>query len=288
MAAVLVMALVTILFFKAISKGKLNEEVAFFSLVPPDAHAILAINRPAVFDRMVLEEASFFDLFASQVPELFLSFIRNERQIQSMLFSFHPQGVVCYMQTGRRDFTFMEKKLRKKYSAYLPLKHMRDGIEYSFYPDTDGRFFGYYVHNGVWVGSYSKKLLENTADLHKQPDILLPDEMKKILNAFDTNAPLNVLFPTKEMNLRVSQGVSDWRIEKRWLGADMFINEGNLCCFGVLPYQPAITPFMYRAMGDTIGVRIKEIYPRLSSLSFEVEKEGNFVYYIGCTPLTGR
>ncbi len=282
--AILVMTVAIASFFKAMKTEKASERDNIYALVPSDVNAMLVINRPGVFSRMVLEKQSFFDLFASRIPEMFLLLIRENQNLQSMILSFHPQGVVCYMPASSKLINSIEKGLQRVFN-YSPIVQTQDGIDYYYYPVSGNAFFGYYVHDGIWVGSLSKKLLEETAIQTSEKQTLMPPEMRKLVRNFDINAPLNIIFPTEDMNLQLEQERTIvWRIEDRWLGADLFVSEGDLCGYGFLPYESNITSSMYKAMGDTIARRINNLYP-LVTLSFQIDKEEDFVYYTGCTPI---
>ncbi|MDR1402113.1 MAG: hypothetical protein LBJ60_00240 [Tannerellaceae bacterium] len=262
-----------------------NTRIDIYTVIPPDANALVAVNRPSVFNRMLLENQALYDIFVSQIPPLFLSFVRESRFLQSVTFSFHPQGVICYVQAGDEWESAVKKKLESHFSAYKPVKTKADGIAFYYYPDAGSRFLGCFTHKGVWVGSYSKKLLEKVAGQQVNPAVSFPGDMKRLRYSFDANAPLNIIFPTKDLNLYVSsaRGTPGWRITDRWLAADLFLSEGNICCYGFLPYEPDKPLAMYQSMGDTISARIRNLYAPVR-LSFQVNREGAWAYYTGCAP----
>lgn len=284
-AAVLILALAIIAFFRAMNTGKLSEREDIYKLITADANALLIVNRPGVFDRMILENQSLYNIFASEMPDIFLSFIRQNQHLQTIILSYHPQGVVCYIPADSRTISSLEKTLQGTDKTYQPIQQKKNGINYYFTPYSENRFFGFYMHNGVWVGSFSRRLLENAAERHQKKESSLPTEMSRLIKAFDTNAPVNIVFPTEKLDLTIKQGNTiAWQIEDKWLGADLFISDGNLCCFGSLPFQPSVRQNLYKAMGDTIAQRVKKLYPKVS-LTFQVDKEDDFVYYTGCTPI---
>jgi hypothetical protein len=284
--ALLVMSLAIVGYIRSTKIQQLNTLVDIYNVIPPDVNALLAVNRPSVFSRMILEKRALYDVFVSQIPPLFLSFVWESQLLQSLVLSFHPQGVVCYIQAGDKMKNAIEKMLKSRFNAYKPLKTNADGIAFYYYTDVDGRFLGYFIYNGVWVGSYSKKLLEKVAEQQLNLNAAsFPEEMNQLRYSFDTNAPLNVIFPTKDLNLYVSGGEApEWRITDKWLGADLFLSEENFCCYGSLPYEQGKTMAMYRSMGDVIAARIRNLYPSVR-LSFRVDREEEQVYYTGCTPV---
>jgi hypothetical protein len=284
--ALLVMSLAIVGYIRSTKIQQLNTRIDIYNVIPPDVDALLAVNRPSVFSRMILEKQALYDVFVSQIPPLFLSFVQKSQLLQSLVLSFHPQGVVCYIQVGDKMKDAIEKMLKVYFNAYKPLKTTADGIAFYYYADVDGRFFGYFIYNGVWVGSYSKSLLEKAAEQQLNPDAAsFPEEMNQLRYSFDTNAPLNIIFPVKKLNLYVSgRGASEWRITDKWLAADLFLSEDNFCCYGFLPYERGKSMAMYRSMGNVIAARIRNLYPSIR-LSFRVNREEEWVYYTGCMPV---
>jgi hypothetical protein len=283
--ALLIMSLVIVGYLRLTKIQQSNTRIDIYNVIPPDVDALLVVNRPSVFSSMILEKKALYDVFVSEIPSLFLSFVRESQLLQSLVLSFHSQGVICYVQGGDRMKSAIEKMLKTHFKTYKPVKTNVDGIAFYYYADVDGRFFGYFTYNGVWVGSYSKKLLEKAAVQQLNPNASFPEEMNQLRSSFDTNAPLNIIFPTKDLNLYVSEsGKPTWRITGKWLAADLFLSEENLCCYGFLPNERNKTPAMYKSMGDTIATRIKGLYSSIR-LSFRVDREGEWAYYTGCTPV---
>lgn len=273
MAAILVMSLAITAYFKAMREEKAGSRSDVYALIPPNAHTLLAVNRPAVFNRMILNNPPLYKLFAGEIPEIFLSIIRQNRQMALIVFSFHPQGVVCYMQAGSKTAGEINKEiLPEKFRPYSPQKQAGDGVDFYYYPDTENRFFGSYVHNGIWVGSYSRKLLERAALQQKEGRVLLPADMNGRRALLDANAPLNIIFRAEEV------GVGGME----WLSADLFVSEGKICCYGSLPYD--VLGSRYLSVGETLSKRIAQRFPRFR-LSFQINREDEAVYLTGCSPI---
>ncbi|MDR1555423.1 MAG: hypothetical protein LBS88_00110 [Tannerellaceae bacterium] len=273
-AAMLLMLLAITAYFKAVREEKTNSRSDVYALVPPNAHTLLAVNRPVVFNRMILNNPSLYRMFSGEIPEVFLSIIRGNQQMSLVVFSFHAQGVICYMQAGSKTAARITKEiLPEKYKPYLPQQQIENGIDFYYYPDTENRFFGYYVYNGIWVGSYSRKLLERAAVQQLNGEVLLPAGMNDRRASFDTNAPLNIICQADEL------GISSLE----WLSADLFVSEGKICCYGSLPYD-ALGDSLYRSIGETLSQRITARYPRLQ-LSFQISREDESVYLTGCSPI---
>lgn len=98
----------------------------------------------------------------------------------------------------------------------------------------------------------------------------------------DSNAPLNLMIQSKLLDLYVKANDSTlWRISDRWLGADLFESEGNICYFSSLPYhEPADT--LFKTIGDTLSVRLEQHFTQLH-ISSQIYEENGKVYYTGCS-----
>ena len=98
----------------------------------------------------------------------------------------------------------------------------------------------------------------------------------------DSNAPLNLMIQSKLLDLYVKANDSTlWRISDRWLGADLFESEGNICYFSSLPYhEPADT--LFKTIGDILSVRLEQHFPQLH-ISSQIYEENGKVYYTGCS-----
>ncbi len=284
--AVFIMIVAIVTYIKSMQAEKATVETNIYTLVPSDVNGMLMVNRPGIFSRMILAKKLYSDMFSADIPPIFLSMIEDDLPFRSVVFSSHPDGVVCYIQDGAQISGEIDKYIRQNLSGnYDPIRQEEGGVNFFYFPDATNRFFGCYTYNGIWVGSYSKRLLEKTADQQLNGSMLLPSEMTRLIESFDVNAPLNIIFPADDLNLYVSRGtLPEWRIRYKWLGADLFLSEGNFCCYGSLPFQSYLNNRLYKAMGDTLSHRIKEMYPFIN-LTFQVDVEEEFVYYTGCTPL---
>ncbi|MDR2809494.1 MAG: hypothetical protein LBB84_02915 [Tannerellaceae bacterium] len=269
--AILIMALAIIAYFKAVNEEQANSRIDVYTLVPPTATTLLAVNRPAVFSRMILNNPLLNKIFAREIPEIFLSVIRKNQQMTSIIFSFHPQGVLAYMQVGSKTaHTIANDILPEKFRPYSPQVQTENGINFYYYPDAENHFFGYYIHNGIWVGSYSRRLLERAALQQQKEEILLPEEIKRLRASFDTTAPLNIICKADELGIR----------NLSWVSADLFISEGAFCCYGSLP----LTAVEALSIGDSLARRIEAKYPQLQ-LSFQTQTEDASINLTGCSPM---
>lgn len=283
-AALLVLTLAVWAYIRSVRQEKSGVELDIFTLVPGDARALLVVNRPAVFDRMILSNQGLSRIFASEIPPVLLSVMKKSKQIQAVTFSFHPEGVVCYLQAGNRVIRSLEDDLEDDFYGYAPISQVNGGVTYRFYPDTANLFLSTCQGSGYWIASYNRKLLEQAVSQRSVGQVWLPDDMSWLRSSFDKNALMNVVFPTHDLNLYVTlDNLSEWRVTDQWMAADLFVSEDSFCCYGSFPFYPQLRASTYKSMGDTLAQRLQALYPSLR-LSFQISKENESVYYTGCTP----
>lgn len=269
-------------FLGKMQKEKETARTDLYTLVAPAPDAILSINRPVAFSKYILSRKPERDAFASKIPDIYLSIIQNNRNLPWLLLSFHPQGVIFYAQVGNSYTSRIEKNtLQKAFGSFAPQKQKKDGITFTYYPDAGNRFFGYYQHEGIWVASYSKKLLEEVAQIQRNRKSYLRPDQDHLRKSFDPNAPLNLMVQADSLDLYVSLPDSaEWRVRKGWLGADLFMNENHLCYFGNLPYN-STADSLYTSLGDTLALRLEQAFPQFT-VSNQTTRENSRVFYTGC------
>lgn len=280
--AALATLIAVFLFLGKMQKEKKTVRTDLYSLVPPTSRAILSVNRPAAFTKYILSQKQERDAFASKIPDIYLSIIQNNHNLTWALLSFHPQGIVFYAQTESNHLKQIERNtLQKAFGSFAPQKQKKNGITFTYYPDTNNRFFGYFQYNGVWIASYSKKLLEEVALIQQNQKNNLSPEQDRLRKSFDFNAPLNLMLQANSLNLYVALSDSnEWRIKNGWLGADLFMNENHLCYFGSLPHN-STADSSYTLLGDTLALRLEQIFPQFE-VSNQTTQENSRVFYTGC------
>ena len=270
-------------FFGDMKKSKRLEQIDLYTLTAPAPEAILAVNRPAIFAKVMLTKAPIYQAFASEIPDIYLNIIRKNPEISSLHLSFHPQGVVMYAKADNDLVQQIEENvLKPTFRSFAPQQQTRGEITFTYCPDAGNRFFGYYQHNGVWVASYSKKLLEEVAAIQRKQKDNQPKEQMQLRKTLDNNAPLNLMIQSKRLDLYIKNNDSTlWRISDRWLAADLFESEGNICYFSSLPYpEPADT--LFRTIADTLSARLEQRFPQLH-ISNQIYEENGKIFYTGCT-----
>lgn len=273
-------------FFGSMTKEKTIAHTDLYSMLDPAPTALLIINRPAVFTRMMLSQEKIKQAFATYIPDIYLSIIEDNPTLPLVIFSFHEQGIVMYAKTDEgQAYLIRKKNLQPIYNTYPAPRQKKNGITFTYYPDIENRFLGCYYSNGAWVASYSKRLLEEAAGRQintlSSSDFLPTAGLHDYMKSLDGHAPLHVMLPANRMNLYVQvNDTTEWRIRNKWLTADIFTDNGALCCIGGEPYH-AVLDTLYSAMADTLSLRLQHAFP-----SFHIHTQTDIgqeiVYFTSC------
>lgn len=268
-------------FLGNLDRQKAVEPTDLFTLAPETPDAWLVIERPDVFARLMLSQPKTENLFASRIPAIYLTLIRQQPELEKVLFSFHKQGVIMYAKADESTAYRIDKEiLSPAFNAYSPERRTEGKITFIYYPAATDRFLGSYQYRGVFVASFSSKLLEGVAARQQQP--CLPSEAwQKQTVQPGIQAPVSLLIPAASLNLYVlANDSTEWRIRDPWLAADLFTREGHLCAIGVQPYHAALDTF-YTPMADTLSLRLGEAFPGVGFHT--VADVGNeWVYFTVC------
>lgn len=273
-------------FLGFLQREKEAETQDLYYLLPTQPKSVLAINQPTAFAHLLLEKTPGVDILQRWIPEAFLYLLRQEPETSFLLFSFHPEGVICYVKANKKQAEKLEHDiLRTYFSAYEPQEEILHDIRFRYYADTGSRFLGCYQYEGVWVASYSKRLLEQV--VRKQ---LLPqeqsdeDELSPFFRQFDRNATANLLFPSDGWQIQVARHDTIlWKYNLPWVSTDLFPSEGNICGFCSFPYAVP-NDSLYEAMGDSLAIQLEALFPRLH-VTPQTSQDSSEVYFTFCSPL---
>lgn len=273
-------------FLGFLQREKEAETQDLYYLLPTQPKSVLAINQPTAFAHLLLEKTPGVDILQRWIPEAFLYLLRQEPETPFLLFSFHQEGVICYAKANKKQAEKLEHDiLRTYFSAYEPQEETLHDIRFRYYADTGSRFLGCYQHEGVWVASYSKRLLEQV--VRKQ---LLPqeqsdeDSLSPFFRQFDRNATANLLFPSDGWQIQVARHDTIlWKYNLPWVSTDLFPSEGNICGFCSFPYAVP-NDSLYEAMGDSLAIQLEALFPRLH-VTPQTSQDSSEVYFTFCSPL---
>ena len=124
-------------FFGDMKKSKELAQTDLYTLTAPASEAILAVNRPAVFAKVILTKEFVYEAFASEIPDIYLNIIRKNPEIASLHFSFHPQGVVMYAKADNSIVRQIEENVQKHFfKSFAPQQQSKGGITFTYCPDA--------------------------------------------------------------------------------------------------------------------------------------------------------
>ena len=164
--AVAVIAL-TGYFFKSLKAGQQGARIDLTTLLPERPDALLVVTRPADFHRRIARSAHFQNVLAAPIPEAWLKLLgRDDLNASDIHLVLSPTAPLLLIRTG----THMVEKIQDWALFGYPPERLADGpIHYAYFPDTEGLFMGCYQHEGLFVASYSRKLLQDVAKRQLQP-----------------------------------------------------------------------------------------------------------------------
>ncbi|MDR2499173.1 MAG: hypothetical protein LBD28_07010 [Tannerellaceae bacterium] len=227
---ILAIAVIAILAFAIIAfnnitqreQASLNTNLA---AIPPHNHqAILTINRPELFQQMILSQKPAQRTLARHINPIFIALLQN-LELQSAQISLHPQGQLACLQTGRATGAAERYIQQKLFPTYPPQEHSKNNIRYLYYPTANNTFFGYYVHNNIIVGSYSRKLLEAAAERHTATSAPRPSQyIAAQQSQTDKNAPANII-----LKIQHPSPLTSPEQPEIWIAADIFASDKNIC-----------------------------------------------------------
>lgn len=291
-----------IFFYKNMSDVKFVATVNPYSLIVPTPKAVFAINRPLVFERIILPMDHIRQAFEEHIPPIFLSLIRENSDLSSFLIAYYQQGDILYAPMEN----YMADRLFKQLDAsfiYPAQEREEASIPVRYYPDAEKRFFGCYFHDGIFVASYNRKLLIEVAERQQAHAARVLPELNEALKKAGKSATLNLFVPSGPLDLHVQiNDTTEWRIKDQWLALDLFFSEGNLCCFNEQPYEERLDslfkdmryPYfsiwnnstfrldhLYQSMGDTLNARFNTLFPQIKTTA-QVSHDEAVAYFTIC------
>ncbi|MCD7933332.1 MAG: hypothetical protein LUH15_19350 [Tannerellaceae bacterium] len=247
--------------------------------------ALFRVNRISLFEGVISGDTTFSDSWSQLIPDIFRTILHNQPELSPVLFSFSPQGVVFYANTTHAQAALMKDRvLSAVFPWYPPYNYEKYGILFSYYTDTEDRFFGCYYVDGVWVGSYSRKLLEESLRcyLTDRDRLQLPANTYRI----DPESPANLYLRSESLDLCFREEDNPaWMLTDYWINSDIFIGKSNICLFTTFP-NDVVPEEWADVVRETFTDRINNFIPGMN-LQYQLpeqEDPGDIFYYTACTP----
>ncbi|MCD8194501.1 MAG: hypothetical protein LUD74_08165 [Tannerellaceae bacterium] len=260
---------------------RLSANSDWHTYVPDNSYALLHINRPAVITGILFADTVTKNIFRKYLPAPVLGIITNKKLSSPLYASFHTNGELFYTNVNQQQFNKLQKELLNSYfKFYQPETEMINTIQVDFYPVAGNRFFGSFYHQGIWVGSFSRRLLEESIQQITTPSAVNKEMSKRV----DRNAPVNLFLVADSISQYISTDSINQQIGwDQWVAADIFISEQSLCFFTQTPKLPAndAVQASYLHAMNTYLFKLTGGYPTEGELS----GDGEDTYYSACLPL---
>lgn len=282
----LILCITTGLFYTEIRQEKKMASIDLSSLLLPGTEGVMVVNRPDDLRSTILPYPNIKSVFSRFLPDIYFSVIQEVSC--PLLFSFHPKGVVLYAKINKDEMNILKGIFTGYFNNYAPYLNKEEKIRYHSYPDTEGRFFNYHYQNGIFISSYSGKLLESAIEGLNSSQNTTSSDLHKAIRGFDTHVPFNVCIPAQRIDslIYINDSLS-LVIEDQWISSDYFTNEGNICSFGYLPVslpQDSVNRHMAdSALNSFITDKYRELFPSLF-IETQVSIEPDKISYTGCSP----
>ena len=272
--------IVCVRYFYNMSDEQFVATVDPYSLVIPTPTAIFAINRPPVFEKMILPMENIRKAFSDHTPAIFLSLIQQNPDLSSFLIAYYPQGDILYAPMDSHTAERIFKQLDASFT--FPAQQREEAsVPVRYYPDVDKHFLGCYYHEGIFVVSYNRKLLVETAKKQQMYPAQIIPELADLISKKGKSGAMNLFIQSASLDLQVQMNDStEWKMKNQWLAMDLFYNEGSLCCFNEQPYEETLENF-YPNLCDTITTRINRLFPQIKTTA-QVSHDEAVVYFTVC------
>lgn len=210
-------------FYKNMSDEQFVATVDPYSLVIPTPTAIFAINRPPVFEKMILPMENMRKAFSDHTPAIFLSLIQQNPDLSSFLIAYYPQGDILYAPMDSHTAERIFKQLDASFT--FPAQQREEAsVPVRYYPDVDKHFLGCYYHEGIFVVSYNRKLLVETAKKQQTYPAQIIPELADLISKKGKSGAMNLFIQSASLDLQVQMNDStEWKMKNQWLAMDYSI-----------------------------------------------------------------
>ena len=283
----LVIVLSAILFFaSSYRQNQKNIDIEIYNLIPSDLEALIAVNRPKSFATVLNKDEAYRVAIGRFIPQIYLEVMEKATGMQVTLLSFHKESAILYAKVSPKQANQIEQKIiKERYGMYAPESYMDNEIQIMFYPVDNENFIGFYYHQGVFVMSHSKKLLDNVAARQSGKSHTTFTELDSLRKGMDTKALFNLMIPYASLTPTSERNQSnDWVIGPGWGVADFFTNDfGQLCYYSTWSRQSDHDEVYYNQLAEVLSMFTNYMIPEIRTINEITFDTGtNTVYLNGC------
>ncbi|MCD7972783.1 MAG: hypothetical protein LUG18_08970 [Candidatus Azobacteroides sp.] len=252
---IVIATLGSIYFFSGLKDEKRSSQTDILTLVPAGTTSILQINSFGEFlvhfNKNITINRSNYNLF-KWLPILSQMIVPHMKQSNSffqpgrntLLISFHEEGEVYYVKMHTREMQKWKKILEEEvFSSFPPMVQHYKEMEIYHYPLNDNRFFSSVMKDGVFVGSFNLKLLQQLITNWEDGTSVKNDEnFTHIAQSTGKTAIANLFHHIKaEEDLFIKKANSPQKdIFSGWTNSDITFSGNEIWLSGF--YQPDDNP----------------------------------------------
>lgn len=197
--------------FVKLRTGEQVYHTDLFELVPQEHDVVFFTPEPnkltQTFPKELLPDSSYLSIVDGMRPVFTKSLPGSDKFILSFKKN---DGLILYPSTPEQIAEWESLQNKKGFFIYPPVKDNHAEINYTAYLTNDGRFFCFSYHQGVFLASYSKLVLEKALDLFTTGEKAIDNpSFAKAKESISNTSPLRCFF--KE--------------QKQWYGFDLTLNK---------------------------------------------------------------
>ena len=209
-------------FLAKLQEKKIQYDLDLYSLIPDDCYAIFHLHN--------LSHCLNDSLLSNIFPVLWDRSL-NSLLVDEAMLSLHDEGAILYKKVSSEITDFFPSNFKSDFDPYV-IKG--DRINIHVITTTDNRFFCYFYYQGVWVGSYRKRLLDRVVQYWNGYPLKKEKDFLEVLNGLGKSADANIIMRSDSIPFIGSSAFNDVFLKRCWVGCDLVKNDRDLWFTGLL------------------------------------------------------
>ena len=170
---VIIVGIMGAYFYTSMEQEEKTYQLDIFSLIPENTKSILQINNLDSFSQQIDE--NIFDDFSNEKRFDWINFLsrfilplKNEKKSfpgwgkGRIVVSFHDKGEIYYTKVRTNEISVWKDMLETViFPPFPPVVQKYNGEKILHYSLADNRFFSCIFKEGIFIGSFNSKLIEN-------------------------------------------------------------------------------------------------------------------------------
>ena len=209
-------------FLTKLQEKKIQYDLDLYSLIPADCYAIFHLHN--------LSHCLNDSLLSNIFPVLWDRSL-NSLLVDEAMISLHDEGAILYKKVSSEITDFFPSNFKSDFDPYM-IKG--DRINIHVITTTDNRFFCYFYYQGVWVGSYRKRLLDRVVQYWNGYPLKEEKDFLEVLNGLGKSADANIIMRSDSIPFIGSSAFNDVFFKRCWVGCDLVKNDRDLWLTGLI------------------------------------------------------